>query len=192
MSPRSDPEFFDAKYRADPDPWNFDTDWYEIRKRKLLMALLPRPRYHAALEPGCANGHITLALAQRCDRVVATDIAPRALELARARCRDHANIVMQRWALGEAWCWADTFDLVVVSEVAYYLPALALRSAIEDMAAHLSIGTIVVLSHWRHDEKDHHLNGDRANQITLSALPHQPVAGYLDDDVRIDVVTVRP
>ncbi|MET7768357.1 SAM-dependent methyltransferase [Nocardia sp. NPDC005366] len=191
MSPRSDPEFFDAKYRADPDPWNFDTDWYEIRKRNLLMALLPHPRYGAALEPGCANGHITTMLAQRCDHVLATDIAPHALELARARCRHQVNVTVERWAFGETWRWETAFDLVMLSEVAYYLTEPALTAAIEDMAAHLSTGTTVVLSHWRHDEEDHHLGGDQATRIALSGLPHRPVARYLDDDVRIEVVAVR-
>lgn len=192
MSPRSDPEFFDAKYRADPDPWRFDTEWYEIRKRNLLLAMLPRPRYRAAFEPGCANGHITAALARRCDSVLATDIAPRALELARARCRDDTGVAFENWRFGESWRWGDDFDLIVLSEVTYYLAAAELSAAVADMAAHLRAGTTVVLSHWRHEEPDHRLIGDEATRIALSALPHRPVACYVDDDVRVEIVTVDP
>ncbi|MET8652291.1 class I SAM-dependent methyltransferase [Nocardia aurea] len=192
MSPRSDPEFFDAKYRADPDPWNFDTDWYEIRKRTLLLAMLPHPRFRSALEPGCANGHITTELARRCDRVTATDIAPRAVELTGIRCRDQPNVEVREWGLGRMWHWENIFDLVLLSEVVYYLPADALTLAIEDMASHLRPRTTVVLSHWRHTEKDHHLDGDEATGIALAAFPHRCVARYLDADVRIEVVTTNP
>ena len=188
MSPRSDPEFFDAKYRADPDPWNFDTDWYEIRKRNLLMAMLPHPRYRAALEPGCANGHITASLARRCDHVTATDIAPHALRLARIRCRDQPNVEIREWAFGRTWPWNNAFDLIMLSEVAYYLPAPALTAAVTEMAERLAPDTTVVLAHWRHPEPDHHLEGDDATRIALAALPHRSVARYSDDDVRIEIV----
>ncbi|MFC8527717.1 class I SAM-dependent methyltransferase [Nocardia sp. NPDC057227] len=191
MSPRSDPEFFDAMFRADPDPWRFDTAWYEIRKRTLLTAMLPAPRYHHALEPGCANGHLTQALAQRCDRVTATDIAPHALELARARCRDLPHVTQHRWAFGAPWQWTDPFDLVVLSEVAYYQPAPALTTTITDMRTHLDPGTTVLAAHWRHTEPDHHLDGDRAHHIIRTTLPHHHVAHYRDDDVVIDVLTTR-
>ncbi|AFU02977.1 SAM-dependent methyltransferase [Nocardia brasiliensis] len=189
MNPRSDPEFFDAKYRADPDPWKFDTGWYEIRKRHLLMAMLPHPRYRAAFEPGCANGHITAALAPRCDRVLATDIAPRAVELARTRCRDQPHVTVHHWGFGQPWCWGNDFDLIVLSEIAYYQPAPTLSATITTMAAHLSPGTTVALSHWRHPEPDHHLDGDHATDLVLAALPHRSVATYLDDDVRMEILT---
>ncbi|MGN2637908.1 class I SAM-dependent methyltransferase [Nocardia takedensis] len=191
MSPRDDPEFFDAKFRADPDPWHFDTAWYEIRKRELLTAILPLPRYRSALEPGCANGHLTAALARRCDHVTATDIAPHALELARARCRDQHNVTLHRWAFGDAWHWERPFDLIVLSEVAYYQTAPALTATVADMSTRLRPGTTVLLSHWRHPEPDHHLDGDPTHRIILSTLPHRPLAHYRDDDFTVDVITTR-
>ncbi|WP_327139007.1 class I SAM-dependent methyltransferase [Nocardia sp. NBC_01327] len=192
MNPRTDSEFFDAKYRADPDPWKFDTHWYEIRKRNLLMALLPEQHYRSALEPGCANGHITSALATRCGQVIATDIAPHALSLARDRCAGITNVSFHHWAFGDPWCWDREFDLVFLSEVAYYLPAPVLAATVSDMSERLTAGTTIVLSHWRHAEHDHHLTGDQANDIALSALNCAPTAAYADADVRIDIVIPSP
>ncbi|WP_157103642.1 class I SAM-dependent methyltransferase [Nocardia harenae] len=191
MNPRSDPEFFDAMFRADPDPWRFDTAWYEIRKRTLLAAMLPAPRYRRALEPGCANGHLTRVLAGRCDHVTATDIAPSALALARARCAELPHVTLREWAFGSPWPWTDPFDLVVLSEVAYYQSAPDLTATIADLGTRLDPGTTVLAAHWRHREPDHHLDGDRANDIVLATLPHHRVAHYRDDDVVIDVLATR-
>ena len=49
------------------------------------LAALARPRVHAgrALDLGCGAGTLALAMAQKCDRVVATDVSERAVALAR-------------------------------------------------------------------------------------------------------------
>ena len=59
--------YFDGLYKSSDDPWNLREGWYERRKRSLTLALLPRPRYRNAFEPGCANGELTAELATRCD-----------------------------------------------------------------------------------------------------------------------------
>ncbi|MQY25124.1 class I SAM-dependent methyltransferase [Nocardia aurantia] len=188
VGPRSDPEFFDAKFRADPDPWRFDTRWYERRKRALLMALLPHERYRLALEPGCANGHLTAALAQRCDRVIATDIAPRAVELTTRRCATMPAVEVHRWGLGQPWRWPGDLDLLFLSEVAYYLTADELTRTATDLASRLAVGGTIVLAHWRHPEPDHQLTGDHAHDLVLAALAHRPRAHYDDADLRVDVL----
>ena len=54
---------FDALYRADPDPWEVGSSWYERRKLSVLLASLPRQHYAVAWEPGCGPGLTTTALA---------------------------------------------------------------------------------------------------------------------------------
>jgi hypothetical protein len=48
-----DRAYFDEIYRSDPDPWKFESSWYEERKYALTVAALPERRYRSAFEPGC-------------------------------------------------------------------------------------------------------------------------------------------
>src|ERR1700679_3682540 len=82
------PEYFDALYEADPDPWNFAASPYERAKYTLTLNALPKPHYRSALEVGCSIGVLTRSLASRCDAVVAIDAAQAALVEARRRCAD--------------------------------------------------------------------------------------------------------
>src|ERR1700761_5340667 len=77
--------YFDELYQQSDDPWKLREGWYERRKRSLALALLPRPRYRNAFEPGCANGELTVELAKRCDTLLAADLHETAVRLARER-----------------------------------------------------------------------------------------------------------
>lgn len=50
------PDYFDVRYAADPDPWNFAGSPYERDKYAATLAALPRERYASALEVGCSIG----------------------------------------------------------------------------------------------------------------------------------------
>jgi cyclopropane fatty-acyl-phospholipid synthase-like methyltransferase len=89
--------------------------------------MLP-PRYRHAFEPGCSIGTFTERLAVRCDAITATDVA--ALDHADRRLRAagrREQVNLMRHSLDEPWPKGD-FDLVVLSEVGYYLHAETLRS----------------------------------------------------------------
>ena len=73
--PTLKPEYFDALYAADPDPWNFAASPYEQAKYALTLNAMPKPRYRSALEVGCSIGVLTRLLASRCDAVLAIDAA---------------------------------------------------------------------------------------------------------------------
>src|SRR5258705_13481927 len=91
--------------------------------------MLPQPTYRHALELGCSVGILTEALAARCDHVTATDVAQSALFETDARLRAagrRQRVTLQRTSIDCAWP-ADDFDLVVLSEVAYYLCENTLR-----------------------------------------------------------------
>lgn len=119
--------YFRLLYRDSADPWGFAHRWYEQRKCALTLAALPRARYRRALEPGCSIGVLTAMLATRCDEIVATDVVDNALAAARARLAEiGGHVDCRRWAFGSDWESLGRFDLVVLSEVAYYLDATAL------------------------------------------------------------------
>jgi cyclopropane fatty-acyl-phospholipid synthase-like methyltransferase len=151
--------------------------------------MLPQPTYRHALELGCSVGVLTEALAARCDHVTATDVARAALRETDARLRAagrRQHVTLQRTSIDCAWP-ADDFDLIVLSEVAYYLSENTLRRVMDGEVAKLVPGTTVLAAHWRHPVSGYPLNGDRANDIVGATPTLHQTAHYRDGDVVIDV-----
>ena len=148
--------YFENLYRQDADPWRVRQRWYEERKRALLLASLPQRRYRHAYEPGCGNGELTVELARRCNHVLAADLSDAALRLARQRLLDagqDAHVSLAQHRLPQDWPrilpGADKFDLIVLSEIAYYLSPEELARVVEHSVASLAPGGSIVLCHWR-------------------------------------------
>ena len=142
------PEYFEQAWAGDDDPWRIADRWYERRKRDLVLAALPRERFGRGLEVGCAAGHLTRRLAGRCDRLLACDGSPRAVALARERVPARPSPCEQRWLPAE---WPEgRFDLVVLSEVGYYLGREDLARLARLCADGLRPGGVLVACHWRH------------------------------------------
>ena len=139
--------YFESMYDGDPDPWGFDTRFYERRKFDLTVAALPRERYRAAFEPGCSNGALTELLAARCDRLTSCDIIAAAVERACDRVRDHAGVTVLEARFPDFWP-DGPLDLVVWSEVAYYLDEALLVRALDELDRRLSDdGDLVVVNY---------------------------------------------
>ncbi len=179
--------YFDDVYAAARDPWKLSDRWYEKRKYAITMAMLPHQRYRHAFEPGCSIGVLTEQLVDRCDHVTACDVAQAALDAAGERCAGQRNLTLCRMSLDADWPLLD-FDLVVLSEVAYYLSEATLRRVLDRECARLAAGAAVVAAHWRHAVSDYPLTGDRANAMIVATAGMSPVAQYRDDDVVIDVL----
>ncbi len=189
MTTRVPDAYFDRMYAASADPWQLQERWYEKRKFAITLALLPQPRYRHAFEPGCSVGVLTEQLVGRCDHVTATDVVPAALDatdrrLRHAGLRDH--ITLLRRSLDEAWPSTD-FDLVVLSEVGYYLKEDALREMLDRELPRLAPAATVVSAHWRHRVADYPMTGDHTNDVVAATPGLHLIGGYRDDDVAIDV-----
>jgi hypothetical protein len=189
MTARLPNEYFDRMYEASADPWQLQQRWYEQRKFAITMALLPHPRYRHAFEPGCSVGVLTELLAGRCDRVTATDLVPAALDAAGGRLRrsgrEEAVTFLQR-SLDNDWPSTD-FDLIVLSEVGYYLHASVLRATLDREVPRLTSPSTVVAAHWRHVVDDYPMTGDRTNEVIAATKGLHRIGGYRDADVVIDV-----
>jgi len=155
---RLDGTGFEARYRADPDPWSFHTAWYEQRRYDVSMAALPDARYRRALELGCANGALTRRLATRCDELHGIDISPTAIELARRTCADLDNVALTVGAAPDDLP-DGRFDLVVMSEVGYYFTVDGLYGLLDALAARLAAGGTLLSVHWTGTSEDHLLAG---------------------------------
>ncbi|MDQ0122215.1 SAM-dependent methyltransferase [Pseudomonas lini] len=140
--------YFDGLFAGSDDPWAFRDRWYEQRKRAITLAALPRAHYRAIFEPGCANGELSADLAARCDRLLCCDTAAAAVALARTRLSlfDHAEVRQSR--LPGDWP-NEQFDLIVLSEVGYYLDAPDLKQLIERAAKSLTADGQLLACHWR-------------------------------------------
>ncbi|HEX5164584.1 MAG TPA: SAM-dependent methyltransferase, partial [Thermomicrobiales bacterium] len=128
--------YFERVYAENDDPWGFATRPYEARKYAATLATLPRERYRSAFEIGCSIGVLTEQLAARCDRLLAVDVAERALEQARTRCRHLPQVRFARMAVPAEFP-EEVFDLILVSEVGYYWDWDDLRRAQRLIVEHL-------------------------------------------------------
>ena len=184
------PDYFARAYAEDPDPWRFASSPYEAEKYAATLAALPRARYARAFEVGCAIGVLTVRLAERADRLLAVDVAPAALDQARARCAGLEHVEVRRLAVpGE---WPDgTLDLVVVSEVGYYLSRPDLDRLAARCAASVEPGGHLVLVHWT-GETDYPLTGDAVHEAFLAAPAWRPVRDDRRPEYRLDVLERAP
>ena len=189
--PRLPDDYFDELYAGNGDPWGFADRWYEKRKRDLAMAVLPRRRYTAAFEPGCSLGIQTLELASRCDRVLATDVSGAALTAAAQRLSGRPEVELRRWALGDPWP-DERFDLVVLSEVLYYLRAPTLLDVLASARDALVPGGQLLAVHWRHPVADYPLGGDDVHAALAEVDGLTRVARYADVDVLVECYQRTP
>lgn len=155
-------ERFDRLYRENPDPWGYRTSSYEQEKYAATLAALPRSTYGLCLEVGCSIGVFTDLLAARCEHVVAIDFSLGALELARAHLGELRNLDLLRADFPEETP-PGSWDLIVCSEVLYYLREQALDEAISWLKVQLSYGVSVLAVSWRGTGGDEPLTGDEVH-----------------------------
>lgn len=186
-----DSGYFDAVYAEGTDPFRLRANWYEERKYSITVASLPLPRYRRGLEPGCSVGVLTEKLSARCETLISTDIVDSVLDTARAAV-DDATVDFVKWSLTDDWSAVvgeEPFDLIVLSEVGYYLDETDLRLAVDAAVAHLEPGGTLLAVHWRHPVTDYPLTGDRVHAVIGEKAELERLGGYMDEDFVLDVFT---
>ncbi len=169
------------------DPWGVDTRWFEQRKRDLTAAVLPHARFRRGLELGCSTGALAAVLAARCDELVALDSSPTAVAAARRRLEGLPHVQVARADLPSGWP-EGRFDLVVVSELGYFLSPVDLDTLIDRAAASLTPDGHVVLCHWRHEIEGWVLDAAAVRARFRERLGRPELAHYADVDVEISVL----
>jgi cyclopropane fatty-acyl-phospholipid synthase-like methyltransferase len=174
--------FFEELYRTDPDPWRFTDDAYEQARYQHLLAHVPAGRYDTAFEPGCSIGVLTRQLADRCRRVFAIDIAEAAVAEAHRRCADRPGVDLARGELPHDLP-DEPVDLVVLSEIGYYLTEPVLIDMTRRIRGVLTPGGRVVAVHWTGESSDHVLHGRDVHRIldTHLELDHRFSAEHRHD-----------
>ncbi len=190
-APRSSRRVFEDLYAGSGDPWNFEGSFYEHRKRALTLAMLPREFFGRVFEPGCSIGVLTAELACRAGSVTAMDISARALELARQRVGSLPGVELAEGSIPENWP-DGPYDLVVISEIGYFLTRAQLQETVKRTAASLTPGGVLLLCHWRHPNEGWPLTGDDVHEAFLRGSGLERLSAHLEEDFRIDVLVPPP
>jgi SAM-dependent methyltransferase len=179
-------ESFEARYAANPDPWDFETSAYEHDKYERTLAALGDRRYGRAFEAGCSIGVFTAMLAERCDELLAVDIAQAAVDAANERLAAVDHVRVERRTLPAQWP-AGPFDLVVCSELLYYWDRTTLDEALGVMAGSVARGGRLVAVHYRPPSSIDPLTGDVVHALLRERLALGHVESEVNDQFRIDV-----
>ena len=185
---------FEALFSRDPDPWQFEASDYERDKRAATIAALGDRRFASGLEIGCATGVLTEQLSACCDAVLALDISDRALGLARERLRADPTIFFMCGEVPDDWP-DGAFDLIVLSEVLYFLSPEEIAATSRRAMASLTDGGICLLVNWT-GENDLPVDGDEAVRLFAGAATWQCDLAECEPTYRIDRLrasgSVRP
>lgn len=167
--PRVGREFFEDLYARSEDPWAFATSDYEREKYADTLAALGDGRFARGLEVGSSIGVFTEQLAERCDELVGIDVSEQALARARERLGDRPGVALEHMSFPEEMP-PGPWDLVVCSEVLYYLDAATFDLAVERLRTALGAGATVLAVHWRPPTKTYPLRGDEVHDRLIAEL----------------------
>jgi 2-polyprenyl-3-methyl-5-hydroxy-6-metoxy-1,4-benzoquinol methylase len=189
----ADPGYFERLYARDPDPWQFATSNYERDKYTATLAALPPRRFASGFEIGCSIGVLTRQLAERCDRLLGVDVSDIALEQARERC---PGVLFANMDLRSEWP-PGQFDLVIFSEVLYYLGLDGIGRVARHTVQSLAPGGVVALVNWS-GPTDGACTGDEAAALFIAETGSrlepffQSRAEKYRLDVLVDLSTAHP
>jgi cyclopropane fatty-acyl-phospholipid synthase-like methyltransferase len=138
---------FERRYRRDGDPWGYRSSVYELAKYDATLSACGTGPFVSALELGGSIGVFSGRLAARCEALTTIDWSPTAVAAARTRLAAFptANAIVGE--IPHAIEPAD-HDLVVASEILYYLDDDALTTTLERVHEVLVTGGRMVAVHW--------------------------------------------
>jgi len=182
--------YFDAMYETSQDPWNFTASAYEQEKYQHTITSLAGKRFGNGIEIGCSIGVLTELLANHCSSILGVDISEQPIAIARERLKNREGIAFAVKQIPQQYP-EEQFDLIVVSEVAYYLNNEELQLTKELIFDSLKEGGTLCLVHWRPQIKDCVFNGDEVNEYFLQEPAIIQTYQFINEQYRIDVIEKR-
>lgn len=187
------PDYFEAVYRANEDPWQFATSPYERDKYAATLAALPKPSYDSGFEIGCSIGVLTQQLASRCRQLLAVDVNEAALNQARKRVADQPQVRLAQMVLPDDFP-DELFDLILLSEVGYYWSMPDLLTAQAKLIDHLQPSGHLLLVHWTPPVHDYPLTGDQVHDAFMAKTGEGQPLHHLfhrrEEKYRLDLFTL--
>ena len=199
--------YFDELYNGNIDPWHYQTRWYEKRKRDICLALLPQAHYSNAIELGCGNGVFSELLANRCQNLVSVDGNNQAVQLAKQRLASKPQVkvvqaiipdalltfkplfakdslLLDNELLDNELITQPTFDLIVISEILYYLSAVDIDKVITWIGQSLSSNGTLLCCHWRYPIDGFVMTGETVHQRLHQAFSPVNAAKNLNSQLK--------
>ena len=160
-------DYFNDVYRNSNDPWNFETSEYELNKYKATIHALKSDSYKNVFEIGCSIGVLSEMLAPKCDKLLTIDAAEAPLVKARERLQKFPQVSVQKMAVPDQFP-DEQFDLILMSEVGYYLAMPDLEHLQEQIITHLETNGQLLLVHWTPEVHDYPLTGDEVHEAFMA------------------------
>ena len=130
---------FEELYAQSIDPWNFRTSGYERDKYRETVAALPASTYRCGIEAGCSIGELSRLIGERCQTFYGVDVSQTAIDEATERNADRPGLTFLRAELPEEWP-SVSVDLIVLSEVLYFLSVVEINRLAELIGQNWEIG----------------------------------------------------
>jgi hypothetical protein len=128
---------------------------------------------------------LTEMLAARCQRVLACDVVTGALLQTAERLKDYRNVRVEERSIPKDWP-DEMFDLIVLSEIAYYFDESTLGEIMRLVVDSTSVSAHVIGVHWRGDT-DYPLSGDRTHELINETEHLERRVHLMDDEFVLDV-----
>jgi SAM-dependent methyltransferase len=172
-------DFFEILFSIKKDPWNYKNSIYEQEKYKNTLSILPHVKCNRALEVGCAIGVFTEMLANRAKSLLAVDVSAKAIEAASAANKNNKDIEFLEMDI-EKDEPDGLFDLIVCSEVLYYLNEKERIANVRDRFIRWTQpGGHILLAHMRRKTDDD--SGFPANFMRYPSIGAKTVHGVFYD-----------
>jgi SAM-dependent methyltransferase len=131
------------------DAWRYEQGEFTRLRFDMLAEMLPQASIGAVLEVGCAEGHFTRILALRAKQVVACDISELAIQRSKQNCLGLRNVQFIRADVRKGLP-IGFFDLILCSDVLYYLSKKEAVHVLESFARSLRPGAFLLFSNeWQ-------------------------------------------
>jgi SAM-dependent methyltransferase len=187
-----DADFFNRMYQKNEDPWDFESSPYEREKYEATLHAIPDPTYENAFEIGCSNGILSEKLARRCKKLLAVDASEIAIKNAKKRLADCPWVEVREMTIPDNFP-TENFDLILLSEVGYFLIKEDLIIARDKMIKALSPKGHLLLVHWTPYVEEFPLTGDEVHEVFLESAgtektdPLLHISGKSEGQYRMDL-----
>ena len=129
----------------------------------------------------------------RCGQLLSVDVSEQALAQARERCERLPQVRFEKRYLPDEFP-GETFDLILVSEVGYYLSLPDLRRLRDRCVSQLKSRGHLLLVHWTPLVHDYPLTGDAVHEEFLAIAAEGPLlhmTGQRAERYRLDLFERR-
>lgn len=180
---------FASLYAEAADPWSVETKWYERRKRAVVLACLPDEHYDTIVEPACGVGALTRDLASRADHVIAFDPVPAAVSRTRDAVADLSHVDVHIGSVPESL--THPADLLVYSELLYYLDDRAFEETLAASVATLRPGGHLLAAHWLPWPPEAPRDARDVHNRLLAHPALEPLVSHTDEQFLLHVLRRR-